>query len=266
MKELDARIISAGLERNGLFREIHVEPSVDSTNTRLAEWVREGRAGPGVLLAAEVQTAGRGRMGREWRSPPRSGLTFSFTLPDYFPGRPGLLTVGTALAAAEAIRRETRLSPSIKWPNDLCLGTGKLAGILARTVAGPSGPLVVMGVGINVNAAPSPSDSRHGLPPVCLRGFTGREVDRNRLLAAVLRETEGVCRRFARGEYGFVASGLRARSLLVGRRARFSFRGRVFSGIVRDHTEALAVVLETAAGTVELPGEAAELLGFDFPR
>ena len=266
MSALDARRLRTGLDKPHFLREILLADTVDSTNQRLAERVRTGRVGPGVLLAAEVQTAGQGLRGRAWRSVPYRSLTFSFTLPDYFPSRPGLLTVGTALAAAEAVRRVTGIEPSIKWPNDLCIGSGKAAGFLAQRVSGPSGMVVIMGVGINVNAVPPRVDSRHGLPPVCLKQFTERETDRNRLLAAILQEVNRMCRRFDGGESGFIAHGLRARSLLLGRRARFSCGGAVHEGIVRDHTDNLGIRLETAAGTKDLPAENASLLWFEHPR
>ncbi len=124
-----------------------------STNTQLLELARQGLSRP-VLLVAEAQTAGRGRMGRSWHSWPGASLTFSLAWPWDRSGLAGLaglsLAVGCALAQA--------LDPAgahirLKWPNDLLLGGAKLGGILIETVAhGASAHAVVIGVGLNLQS------------------------------------------------------------------------------------------------------------------
>jgi BirA family biotin operon repressor/biotin-[acetyl-CoA-carboxylase] ligase len=127
---------------------VEILPEVDSTNTELMRRARAGRTEP-VLLAAERQTAGRGRLGRGWASAPGDSLTFSLGLTLAPPDWSGLsLAVGVALA--EALHPQVR----IKWPNDLWVADRKLAGILIETAASTAdvkGPrYAVIGVGINI--------------------------------------------------------------------------------------------------------------------
>lgn len=148
---------------------VEVLPEIDSTNTELMRRCRAGQMAP-VLLVAERQSAGRGRLGRQWHTPPGTALTFSLGLVLQPADWGGLsLAVGTSLA--ESLGRASGADIRIKWPNDLWLHECKLAGILIETAsagAAPSGPdtsaarYVIIGVGINVRApqgdwAPPPS-------------------------------------------------------------------------------------------------------------
>jgi len=134
---------------------VEVATSVDSTNTRLLELARRGDAAP-ALLVAETQTAGRGRLGREWVAVPGASLTFSLALP-YAPADWSGLSLAVGLALAEALEPaagEPRLW--LKWPNDLWLRSGaagaarKLGGILIETVAVGERRQAVIGIGLNV--------------------------------------------------------------------------------------------------------------------
>jgi BirA family biotin operon repressor/biotin-[acetyl-CoA-carboxylase] ligase len=132
---------------------VEVLPEIDSTNSELMRRARAGRTGP-VLLLAEKQTAGRGRLGRGWASAPGDSLTFSLGLALAPPDWSGLsLAVGVALA--EALDARVR----IKWPNDLWLHDRKLAGILIETASSTAdarGPrYAVIGVGINIARPPA---------------------------------------------------------------------------------------------------------------
>src|SRR6516225_3402785 len=151
-KPLDA----AGLRRaavapDGLWREIEVVPSTGSTNADLLARALRGQP-EGVLLAAEEQTAGRGRMGRTWVSPPCAALTFSLLLhPAVPPARRGWLSLLAGVAVAAAVADVTGVEARLKWPNDVLAGEGKLAGILAEA----AGDAVVVGIGLNVSTEPA---------------------------------------------------------------------------------------------------------------
>jgi len=127
---------------------VEVLPSIDSTNTELMRRARNGLMDP-VLLAADEQTAGRGRLGKGWHSRSGQSLTFSIALPMAPADWSGLsLAVGVSLA--HSLHPDVRL----KWPNDLWLHQRKLGGILVET-AGTGDPavrqrLVVVGVGLNI--------------------------------------------------------------------------------------------------------------------
>ena len=139
-----------------------------STNADLVAGARDG-APEGAVLVAEEQTAGRGRMGRSWLSPPRAALTFSVLLrpTDVPAARRGWLPLLAGVAVATAIRQVSALDAALKWPNDVLLRSGKLAGILAEQ----SGDAVVVGIGVNVSTArhelPAPAAS--SLPATSLR-------------------------------------------------------------------------------------------------
>lgn len=129
--------------------EVHEE--VASTSLALAERARQG-AGEGLVLAAEHQSQGRGRMGRAWVTAPRSALTFSVLLrPSVAPRRWPMLPLLTGLAVVEGIAATGGPPMALKWPNDVLSGDGlKVAGLLAERVDTPAGPAAVIGIGLNV--------------------------------------------------------------------------------------------------------------------
>jgi len=166
----------------GFWREIRIVAETGSTNADLLADARRGAA-EGVVLAAEAQSAGRGRMGRHWVAPPRAALTFSVLLrPAAVPAkRRGWVTLLAGVAVALALRQEAGVDARLKWPNDLLVNGAKLAGILAEQ----ADDAIVVGAGINV------STRRDELPVPGATSLTleGAAVtDRDRLLAAMLRE------------------------------------------------------------------------------
>jgi BirA family transcriptional regulator, biotin operon repressor / biotin---[acetyl-CoA-carboxylase] ligase len=133
------------------WREVQVVEETASTNLDVAARARAGAAA-GLVLVAEHQSGGRGRQGRVWASPPRSGLTFSVLLePAVVPAeRWPWIPLLCGVAVAEGVRRVADVEPSLKWPNDVLVDDRKLAGILAERVETPAASLVVVGVGLNV--------------------------------------------------------------------------------------------------------------------
>lgn len=128
-----------------------------STNSDALGWAGQG-APEGALVVAGHQTAGRGRWGRGWFSPPGSALTFSLILrPPLEPSSAGLLTAAVGVACAHGIASSCGLLPRLKWPNDVMIEGRKLGGILleSRVEAGRIGT-VVAGVGINVMTLADP--------------------------------------------------------------------------------------------------------------
>ncbi|MFM8600625.1 MAG: biotin--[acetyl-CoA-carboxylase] ligase [Actinomycetota bacterium] len=129
-------------------------PETGSTN---ADLLAEGAAGAPdrTVLRADHQTAGRGRLDRTWEAPPGANLLVSFLFRSV-PGDPHVLTQAVAMAARD-VAREHGVDAVMKWPNDLLVGTAKIAGVLAQ--AGPLGSdgrpsFVVVGIGVNIAAAP----------------------------------------------------------------------------------------------------------------
>ena len=144
---LDAARLSGALaSRPGLWREVRVVEETGSTNADLLAKARSG-ADEGLVLVAEAQTSGRGRMGRRWISPPRRALTFSVLLRPTVPaGLLGWAPLLAGVAVASALQRTAGVDARLKWPNDVLVDGAKIAGILAERW----GNAVVIGTGINV--------------------------------------------------------------------------------------------------------------------
>jgi BirA family transcriptional regulator, biotin operon repressor / biotin---[acetyl-CoA-carboxylase] ligase len=167
-----------------LARGVRVEilDTAPSTNAVVAERARDG-APHGLVVVAEHQTAGRGRLDRTWETPARAALTFSVLLrprvpPAEWPWLP--LLAGHALAVA---LREAEVPAGLKWPNDVLVGDLKVAGILLERVETKDGPAAVLGVGLNVStrADELPVDTATSLLLA-----TGSAPERTELLARVL--------------------------------------------------------------------------------
>ena len=163
-------------------------PTIGSTNDVAATLAASGERS--VVVVADEQTAGRGRRGRVWFSPPGSGLYVSLLLaPARAASAPArataLVTLTAGVALAEAVEATTGLSPDIKWPNDLLIGRRKVAGILAEGIAAAEGvALVVIGYGINVAAAAYPPELADRVTSLATE--LGRPVDRAALFASSL--------------------------------------------------------------------------------
>ena len=130
---------------------IEFHDSIDSTNTELVRRVKNGDAGYGDVIAAGMQTAGRGRRGKSFTSP-RGGIYFSFAAKNTEGALP---TITAGVAAASALER-FGYDPQIKWVNDILLGGKKVCGILAEAVSGTG--LCVIGIGINLKKSSIPEE------------------------------------------------------------------------------------------------------------
>ena len=172
----------------GLGRHIHWLESTGSTNDVAARLAESG-AGEGDMVVAEMQTAGRGRHGRVWFSPPGAGLYVSLIMRP--PGRAsaeenpaGLLTLAAGVALAAAVRGVTGLPAQIKWPNDIVVGSRKLAGILAEAaVHGAALQFIVLGFGVNLRPAAYPPEL--SARATSIEAETGRPVDLALMLAEI---------------------------------------------------------------------------------
>jgi BirA family biotin operon repressor/biotin-[acetyl-CoA-carboxylase] ligase len=183
---LDAARLSGALaSRPRLWREVRVVEETGSTNADLLAEARSG-AGEGLVLVAEAQTSGRGRMGRRWISPPRRSLTFSVLLRPAVPaGLLGWLPLLAGVAVASALEQVAGVNARLKWPNDVLVDGAKIAGILAERW----GDAVVIGAGINVlqQRGELPVPTATSLLVAQGAGPAGAEM-RERLLTAVLDE------------------------------------------------------------------------------
>jgi BirA family biotin operon repressor/biotin-[acetyl-CoA-carboxylase] ligase len=156
-------------------------PVAGSTNDAAAA-IAGDEGCEGAVVIADTQTAGRGRRGREWFSPPGAGLYVSVVLqPVQHAGDASrramrLVTLAAGVALAEGVHAAIGLTPDLKWPNDLYVGRRKLAGILAEMAGTARRESIVLGFGINVGAASYPPELRQRA--TSLESELGRGVDR----------------------------------------------------------------------------------------
>ena len=215
---------------------VEILPEIDSTNTELMRRARAGQTEP-VLLVAESQTAGRGRLGRDWRSAPGASLTFSLGLPLAPADWSGLsLAVGLSLA--------TSLHPDIglKWPNDLWWQERKLAGILIETAAVGAARQVVIGVGVNL-APPADADGLR-TPAAGLQELLPG-IDAGAALLLVVEPLARTLRTFETGGFSPFVTGYRERDVLQGREVVLSDG---VQGVARGVDAGGALLVHTAAG------------------
>jgi BirA family biotin operon repressor/biotin-[acetyl-CoA-carboxylase] ligase len=177
----EAALRRALLVPDGLWTDLRVVAETGSTNADVAAAARGGTP-EGLVLVAERQTAGRGRLGRVWESPARAGIAASVLLRPTAvdPARFGWLPLLVGVALVEAVRRVADVDATLKWPNDLLIGDRKCGGILAEA----ADRAVVVGIGLNTTLR------AHELPrpdttSLALEGAAS--ADRDPLLRALLR-------------------------------------------------------------------------------
>jgi BirA family transcriptional regulator, biotin operon repressor / biotin---[acetyl-CoA-carboxylase] ligase len=241
-------------------RVLHL-PRVGSTGEVVRELLAAGRLEPGDVVVADAQDAGRGRRGRAWVTVPGRSLAASILLVPPALGRPARLVVLAAVAASRALEARGAREVLIKWPNDLMRADRKVGGLLAETLDSAQGPVVLLGVGINLALRPG------DLPPE----LAGRAGDaglpegpeaRDALLAALLGELDAALSELGTPADEARGAEYRRRSWLTGRRVALRVAGRAVDGVLADVSP--DGDLRLADGRV-LAGETAELLSVD-PR
>lgn len=233
-------------------RDIRVFEETTSTNDVVEKLARDGVA-EGVVVFAEAQTKGRGRLGRGWLSPLRKGLWFSVLLrPKLRPEAVTQLTIASATALMRAIRSQTRLRPAIKWPNDILVGGKKVAGVLTELSAEvDTVKFVVLGIGIDVNltAADFAADLR--AVATSLRIETGQALDRAALATSLLRELDQDYDRVTSGDFDSLANEWEAQCSTLGHHVTVQVGERKISGRAESLDPAGALLLRTHHGHLE---------------
>ncbi len=254
MTRFDKVGITSLLRTDRFGRELHFYPEVGSTNLIAQELGRKGE-GEGTVVVADDQTAGLGRAGKSWFSPPRVNLYCSVLLrPPVLAREATLLSLVGAVATTEAIRREGALA-FIKWPNDVLIEGRKVAGILAEAdFRGEHINYVALGIGVNLNV--SRAVLKKGLGKVAegatsLKEAMGKEVDRARFAAALFSQLEGWYQRYLQGGRELILRAWLERSMMMGRRIRVKINGRTLTGIVWGLDDYGLLLVRTNTGRVE---------------
>ncbi len=263
---LDAHLIERDLPVKRVGRHAICFPVVDSTNETAADSARQEHA-DGLAVLAEAQRAGRGRHGRRWLSPPGANILMSVVLVD----PAGLLpleaaTIATGLAVAEGVEAafepSRRPACSLKWPNDVLLEGMKLAGVLVEQRRRAGKRVVVIGIGINVNASPPESDI--GYAATSLSARLGEETDRIPVIRGVLVKLDewigGILSDQA-SAIKRIRTGWERRCGMIDQRHTIASHGRRHTGRVMEIDPLEGLTLLTDAGTqVRIAAEGASVL------
>jgi len=251
----DRRAVSDRLDLDRLQRLLRTQRFgrkvfyLESTGSTMADAAREAEAGApdGAIVIAEEQTAGRGRMGRSWVSPPGVNIYVTIIV------RPALdhlryLSVIAPLAVCQAIEETTSLFPRIKWPNDVLIDGKKVSGTLIESEVVDDRVLFALaGIGINVNLDAS-AHAEIASIATSLRTELGREVAREEVLAAMLDRFEEHYEALRRGEV--VAMPWKHRLDTLGKHVRVQFAGgRVEEGVAVDADSDGSLILRRDDGS-----------------
>jgi BirA family biotin operon repressor/biotin-[acetyl-CoA-carboxylase] ligase len=225
---LDASALRDGLVGPDLaWRKLDVVDETGSTNADLLARSAAGEDIDGAVLMAEYQTSGHGRLGRHWTTPPRTQLALSVGVgADAVPTAAwGWLPLATGVAAADALAEVAGIEAGLKWPNDITVGDGKLAGILAE-VASPES-VIVVGLGLNVPMTADEAPDAENTSATSLAMLGASVTDRNILAGNVLRQMAVRFRswRAAGGADDSLAADYRRYSSTLGTRVRASMPG-----------------------------------------
>jgi BirA family biotin operon repressor/biotin-[acetyl-CoA-carboxylase] ligase len=233
-------------------RDIRVFEQTTSTNDVIEKLARDG-VKEGVVVFAESQTKGRGRLGRKWISPAHKGLWFSILLrPDLRPQETTQLTVASATALRRAIQSETGLKPEIKWPNDILIGGKKVAGILTELSAElDKVHYVVLGIGIDVNLDANEFPEELKKIATSLKIETGEMISRSELATAILRELDFDYSRICGGKFSKVADEWEENCVTIGKNVTVQIGERKIRGRAESLDDDGALLLRTEHGHLE---------------
>lgn len=239
-------ILAPKLQRKA---EVLYYPTIDSTNTQAKRLVNEGNRNT-LLLVADEQTAGRGRQGKSFYSPPMTGIYMTLVV---HPGKElqNAVTVTTAagVAVCRAIEKCTDRQPQIKWVNDVYLGDKKICGILTEAVVDFESGLaesMIIGIGTNIRTITFPDSVENA-------ASLNAEVKRADLIAAIANELMAIID----GGYDDFIDYYRSHSMLIGRDINFIQNGRITpaTAIAIDSTGGLVVRLKDGSQTTLRSGE-----------
>lgn len=224
-------------------RNIKYFDKINSTN----EAAKSEHSSPdGTVFISEIQTAGKGRLGRSWSSPRGTGIWMSVLLkPDIPLADVSQLTLITGIALCRAIGGEAK----IKWPNDIVIGTKKVCGILTEMSAETDRiNYIVCGIGINVNTQEFPDELADKATSILIE--TGSETDRCSLIAKVMNELEPLYEEFIEHGFSSVADEYKKNCITLGREVKVIYRGKEIFGKAADIDDNGSLIAETSDGII----------------
>lgn len=242
--------IRAGLATTIIGQDVMYLPETGSTNDIARKLANEGAA-DGLVVVADHQTAGRGRLQRRWMAPPGSSLLMSLLFrAEIPPSRAQQLTMICGLALCDAIAEQTGLCVALKWPNDVLLGLAKVGGILTEVeLSGSELAYAIVGCGLNVNLDPSSLPGDLLVEATSLSWALRRPVPRLPLLLTFLQRVEERYSRLRAGQSPHVEWSERLATL--GQRVRVSGAGPSLEGVAEGVDSGGALLLRLDDGQLE---------------
>ena len=243
--------VASRLQTERMGRQIRYFSRIDSTN-QYAKRIAEEGAPDGTLIIADEQTAGKGRSGRTWVTPPAEAIAFTLLLrPKLSPDRISMVTLVMGLAVTNAVNSLYGVSAGIKWPNDVVIKGRKLCGILTEMSAEVRQVnYIVIGVGINANLTSFPEEIREIATSLKLE--LGRDINRAELIARVMAEFERLYAEFeAQGDLGAVMQEYNELCLNAGSKVRVLDPNGEYTGTSRGINSMGELLVETEDGQIQ---------------
>jgi BirA family transcriptional regulator, biotin operon repressor / biotin---[acetyl-CoA-carboxylase] ligase len=244
--------IMSGLDTSRIGNKILRLDNIGSTNNEAFKLAEEG-AEEGTVVIADTQNKGKGRLGREWLSPPGVNIYCSVILrPPILPVSAYQLTFLSAVAVARAVEQTVPLQPRIKWPNDILLNGRKIAGLLNEMSAETEKVnFVILGIGVNLNMNTKqfPDNLRH--PASSLMIESGIEVERKAFFKTLIKELDILYDCYLRYGDGPVREEWIQRCDMLGKSVSVSGSGALISGVVTGVDDHGALLVRLPDGSVE---------------
>ncbi|SKB00573.1 BirA family transcriptional regulator, biotin operon repressor / biotin-[acetyl-CoA-carboxylase] ligase [Caloramator quimbayensis] len=250
MEKLTLDDIKEYLETKYIGRNIIYLDKATSTNDIAKEMAEKG-VPDGLIVIAEEQTKGRGRMGRKWITGKGEALAVSILLrPDIEPNLCPSITSLIALSSVKAIRKVTGFDIMIKWPNDLVLNNRKLGGILTEmTMEGMKVKYIIIGLGLNINQEDFDEDIKN--IAVSLKSFSGENFNRRIILSEILNFFERDYEYFKRFGLSYFVEDIKKYSIIFGKEISVIDGYKSVDGTVVDIDKEGGLILKTSDGNLK---------------
>jgi BirA family biotin operon repressor/biotin-[acetyl-CoA-carboxylase] ligase len=235
-----------------LGNQLHYFSAIGSTNFH-ARRLAESGAGEGEIVIAETQTQGRGRLGRQWQSPPFANLYFSVILrPKLPPVHAPQITLMAAVALVETVRSFIPQSPTIKWPNDILVGGKKLAGILTEAACDSEQiHHVILGIGVNLNYRIDKMPEEIRARATSIVELTGKWLDRESFLRRLIHDLDRCYGELEEVGFGALAERWEGHFAWRGRLVRVELLEQRVTGRAKGIDRDGALLLEDDQGAVQ---------------
>jgi BirA family biotin operon repressor/biotin-[acetyl-CoA-carboxylase] ligase len=243
--------IQLGLQTEFIGRHVHFEEIVDSTQKIASHLVFEG-APEGMVVVAEQQTAGRGRLSRKWHSPKGTGIWMSIILRPAIPiHQAPQLTLLAAVSVARAVEEYTGVSVGIKWPNDILINGKKAVGILTELQADTDKiNAVIIGIGINVNQQKQDfaEDIQHIATSLAIE--KGEEINRAELMQSIFLQMEKLYKEYLENGFTLIKILWESYAVSIGKKITARTLHQTFKGVAKGITEDGVLMLEDESGKI----------------